>query len=100
MGRALKKSSGLFRRCAVDDPARGSSMDQNRPGKEEFVDGASPANNFVREVWTEGGEIWRDLRPLHDFIKYLISVGISETCGEMEPCYNHLDEQEYLTRFA
>ena len=45
------------------------------PFDEEFVDGASGANNPVRELWTEAADVWRDLGPLHDSIQCLVSIG-------------------------
>ncbi len=45
------------------------------PNNEEFVDGASGANNPIRELWTEASDIWRDVGPLHETIKCLVSIG-------------------------
>lgn len=45
------------------------------PYDEEFVDGASGANNPIRELWTEASDIWSDVGPLHETIKCLVSIG-------------------------
>ena len=64
------------------------------------MDGPPGADNSVWEVGTEGCDTWRALGPLRDIVKCLISVGISGTCGEMERCYNNLDELVCLTKSA
>ena len=61
--RATSAASGLFEPIEIG------------PNKEEFVDGASGANNPVRELWTEASDIWKDLGPLSKTIKCLVSIG-------------------------
>ena len=42
---------------------------------EEFVDGATGANNPVREVWDQAQLVWGGSEPLEDKIKCLVSIG-------------------------
>jgi predicted acylesterase/phospholipase RssA len=41
---------------------------------EEFVDGATGANNPIFELWNQAQAIW-DLEPLEDSVKCLVSIG-------------------------
>jgi hypothetical protein len=44
------------------------------PFGEEFVDGATGANNPIRELWNEAKYVWRE-EPLEGNIKCLVSTG-------------------------
>jgi predicted acylesterase/phospholipase RssA len=43
--------------------------------KEEFIDGATGANNPVREVWDQAQTVWGGSEPLEGRVKCLISIG-------------------------
>jgi hypothetical protein len=45
------------------------------PLGKSFVDGASGANNPIRELWTEASDVWHQEEPLQDRIQCLISIG-------------------------
>lgn len=44
------------------------------PNKRVFLDGATGANNPVRELWIEAQNVWRG-RPLQEQIQCLVSIG-------------------------
>lgn len=45
------------------------------PFWEYFVDGATGANNPVRELWTEASDVWRWLGPLEATVGCIVSIG-------------------------
>ncbi len=57
--------------------AASSFFDSITIGDEDFVDGATGANNPIGEIWTEAGDIWREDHSwvLEDHVNCLLSLG-------------------------
>jgi hypothetical protein len=49
------------------------------PFGELFTDGATGANNPVRELWTEAGDVWHNLGPQNNSLKCIVSVGTGQS---------------------
>ena len=45
------------------------------PNKRIFLDGATSANNPIRELWLEAQSVWRNGPPLHEQIQCIVSIG-------------------------
>ena len=45
------------------------------PYNEEFIDGATGANNPIQEVWNEAKYVWGGDKPLESSIQCLVSIG-------------------------
>jgi predicted acylesterase/phospholipase RssA len=74
-------SSDLFKATRIWEAARATSAATTffdpikvGPHGEEFVDGATGANNPVNEVWSEAADVWNGI-PLQGNIKGLVSIG-------------------------
>lgn len=49
------------------------------PFGELFTDGATGANNPVRELWTEAGDVWHHIGSLNTSVKCIVSVGTGQS---------------------
>ncbi|KAI4122850.1 MAG: hypothetical protein LQ338_005584 [Usnochroma carphineum] len=74
-------ASHMFRETRIWEAARATSaassfFDPIKIGSfgEEFVDGATGANNPVQQLWNEASDVWRD-QALESSIQCLVSIG-------------------------
>ena len=74
-------SSHMFHATRIWEAARATSAASSffdpikiGPYNEEFVDGATGANNPVQELWNEAKSVWSD-EPLESRIQCLVSIG-------------------------
>ncbi|SPO01972.1 uncharacterized protein DNG_04645 [Cephalotrichum gorgonifer] len=70
------------------------------PYGECFTDGATGANNPVRELWTEAGDVWHHLGPLGSSLKCIVSIGTGQSSGVPEFGESLVDVVKALKQLA
>ena len=77
-----RRSNDLLKSTKIWEAARATSAASTffepinlGPYGEEFVDGATGANNPIRELWTEASDVWRDIGALEDNLNCIVSIG-------------------------